>query len=124
MAENISKSEQSKVNMNFHGAVGSAAGNVEGDQKTIQHNYAPEQRQTLAEAAEEIQRLLKQLEETNPKATQAEKQAFVTAAIAPVTKERFVKALQAGGEKALEEFLKNPYVNVATAIIKGWQKAE
>ena len=123
MAENNPKSEHSEVNMTFHGAVGSAAGKVEGDQKTIQHNYAPE-KQTLADAAAEIQRLLKQLEETNPKATQTEKHTFVTAAIAPVTRKRVVKAIQAGGEKALEEFLKNPYVNVATAIVKEWQKAE
>jgi uncharacterized protein YjbI with pentapeptide repeats len=93
-------------------------------QQSIQHNYAPEQRQTLADAAAEIQRLLKQLEESNPTATETEKKAFVTAAIAPEHRSRVVRALQAGGEKALEEFLKNPYVNVATAIIKEWQKAE
>lgn len=93
-------------------------------QQSIQHNYAPEQRQTLADAAGEIQRLLKQLKESNPAATETEKKAFITAAIAPEHRSRVVRALQAGGEKALEEFLKNPYVNVATAIIKEWQKAE
>lgn len=60
VAENNSESEHSEVNMTFHGAVGSAAGKVEGDQKTIQHNYASEQKQTLADAAAEIQQLLKQ----------------------------------------------------------------
>jgi hypothetical protein len=54
--------EKSGIQQNFHGNIGNAAGNVEGDQKTIQHNYAPEQKQTLAEAAVEIQQLIKQLE--------------------------------------------------------------
>ena len=93
-------------------------------QQANQHNYAGEQKQTLAKAAEEIQNLLKVLEKTNPAATQADKHAFVTAAIAPPTKERIVRALQAGGEKALEEFLKNPYVNVVAATIKEWQQAQ
>lgn len=54
--------ETSKVNMSFHGPVGSAAGEVKGDQKTIQHNYAAEQKKTLSEAAAEIQQLLTQLQ--------------------------------------------------------------
>ena len=92
--------------------------------QSIQHNYASEQKQDLAKAAEEIQRLLKVLESTNPNATQADKQAFVTAAIAPEHRSRIVRALEAGGEKALEEFLKNPYVNVVVAIVKGWQEGK
>lgn len=93
-------------------------------QQANQYNYAPEQKQTLAEAAAEIQQLLEQLEKTNPTATQVDKQAFVTAAMAPEHRSRIVRALEAGGEKALSEFLKNPYINVAVAIIKEWQKAE
>ena len=54
--------DKSGIQQNFYGNIGNAAGNVEGDQKTVQHNYAPEQKQTLAEAAAEIQQLLKQLE--------------------------------------------------------------
>ena len=42
------------------------------DSSTYYENYNPSQ-QTLAEAAAEIQKLLKQLEETNPNATEAEK---------------------------------------------------
>ncbi|MEM8506056.1 MAG: hypothetical protein AAF716_23265 [Cyanobacteria bacterium P01_D01_bin.1] len=30
--------------------------------------------------------------------------------------------LQAGGEAAVEEFLDNPYINVAKAIIKRWMQ--
>ncbi|NEO99700.1 MAG: hypothetical protein F6K58_13675 [Symploca sp. SIO2E9] len=87
----------------------------------MQHNYAPEQKQTLAEAAAEIQRLLKQLEETNPNATDTEKAAFVNLAIPANSRQRLVSALQAGGKEALKEFLDNPYVNIGTAIVEGWQ---
>ncbi len=86
------------------------------------HNYAPEQ--DLAKAAESIQQLLKQLEATNPTATQEDKQAFVTAAIPQEEKSRILRALQAGGEKALEKFLNNPYVDVTMAIVKEWQKGQ
>lgn len=86
------------------------------------HNYAPEQ--DLAKAAESIQQLLKQLEKTNPTATQEDKQAFVTAAIPQEEKSRILRALQAGGEKALEKFLNNPYVDVTMAIVKEWQKGQ
>lgn len=84
------------------------------------HNYAPEQ--DLAQAAAKIQELLKQLEKTNPTATQEDKQAFINLAIPQEEKSRIVRALQAGGEKALEKFLNNPYVDVTMAIVKEWQK--
>jgi predicted phage gp36 major capsid-like protein len=83
-----------------------------------------EQKQTLAEAAAEIQRLLKQLEQTNPNVTEAEKVAYVNDETTPSLKRRAVGALQAGGEAAIEEFLDNPYVNVGKAVVKGWMKPE
>jgi tRNA G26 N,N-dimethylase Trm1 len=83
-----------------------------------------EQKQTLADAAKEIQQLLKQLEQTNPTATDAEKIAHVNDETTPSFKRRAVGALQAGGEAAIEEFLDNPYVNVGKAIVKGWMKPE
>jgi hypothetical protein len=50
---------------------------------------------------------LKQLELNNPAATDAEKEAFVTASIPPNNRQRFVGALQAGGKEALKELLDN-----------------
>lgn len=88
------------------------------------HNYASEREPTLAEAAAEIQQLLTQLEETNPTATEAEKQAFVNRAIPPTRRERFLNALQAGWKEALKEFLDNPYLNVGIAVLEGWKAAE
>jgi hypothetical protein len=90
-----------------------------------QHNYAPEQKQTLAEAATEIQQLLKQLEQTNPSATQAEKIEHINDETTPKFKKRVVGALQATGEAAIDEFvLENKYLKVAKAAIKGWMKPE
>ena len=89
-----------------------------------QHNYAPEQKQTLAEAAGEIQQLLKQLEQTNPSATEADQTAFLTAVIPPTKRQRFANALREGGKEFLKELMDNMYLNVAIATIEGWQAAE
>ncbi|WP_017313969.1 hypothetical protein [Mastigocladopsis repens] len=106
----------------FRGAsVGNFAETVQGDQKSIQHIYAPEQKQTLAEAAAQIQQLLKQLEQTNPAATEAEKIAYVNDKTTPSFKRRVTGALQASGETAIDEFiLENKYLKVAKAAVKGW----
>jgi len=83
-----------------------------------------EQKQTLANAAEEIQNLLKTLEQAHPNATVTDKVAYVNGETTPDFKRRVVGALQAGSEAAIEEFLDNPYVNVVKAIVKGWVKSE
>jgi len=109
----------------FNAPVTNVVDSVEGDvyQQISMPTYtAIEQRQNLQESAIEIQKLLQQLELTYPNATEAEKQSFVTSKISLVHKKRLVRALQAGGEKALEEFFKNPYISIAIATIKEWQK--
>lgn len=93
-------------------------------QQANQYVKLTEQKQTLAEAAEEIQKLLKQLEVSNPGATEHEKITHVNNETTPNFKSRVVGALQAGSEVAIEEFLDNPYVNVGKAIVKGWLKPE
>ena len=86
--------------------------------------YQSGQSQTLAEAASEIQKLLKQLERNNPMATEAEKIAHVSDETSAGFKRRVISALQSGSEAAIEEFLDNPYVNVGKAVVKGWIKSE
>ena len=114
-----------KYDMRGSQFAGGFAETVEGDQiGGPQHNYAAPEKQDLAAAALEIQRLLKQLEETNPTATEAEQKAFVTAAIPPTLRQRAVGALQSGGKAAVEELLENPYINIAIAVIEGWQSAK
>jgi uncharacterized protein YjbI with pentapeptide repeats len=49
---------ENEIQMNFHGTVTGAAGKVVGNQNIV----VPEQQQTLAEAAQEIQQLLAQLQ--------------------------------------------------------------
>ena len=105
---------------------GNAAGEVKGDQKSIQHihNLTPE-KQTLAEAAAEIQKLLKQLEQTNPTATEAQQIEHINDETTPKFKRRVVGALQATGEAAIDEFiLENKYLKIAKSAIKGWLKPE
>jgi hypothetical protein len=86
--------------------------------------FQSEKKQTLAEAAAEIQQLLEQLEASNSAATEYEKITYVNDETTPSFKRRVVGALQSGGEAAIEEFLDNPYVNVGKAIVKGWIKPE
>jgi len=100
---------------------GDVKGNVEAN---IKAGSESKEKRTLAEAAAEIQELLKQLEESNPTATEPEKIAHVNDETTPNFKRRAVAALQACGEAAIEEFLDNPYINVVKATVKGWIKPE
>jgi hypothetical protein len=102
--------------------MGSGNYNEKIDGNYVQGNYyAAGEKQSLAEAAAEIQQLLKQLEQTNPTATEAQKEAFVSAGIAPTKKERLINALTEGGKGAIEEFFDNPYINVVMKMIEGWK---
>jgi hypothetical protein len=84
-------------------------------------NQGSERKQTLAEAAAEIQQLLMQLEKSNPTATEAEKVAYVNDETPPALKSRVASAVKAGGEAAVDTLLDNiPYSNVARAIVQGW----
>ncbi|OKH57801.1 hypothetical protein NIES2130_17960 [Scytonema sp. HK-05] len=98
-------------------------------QQSTQHIYAPEQKQNLAEAAAQIQELLKQLEETNPTITETEKLIVVSKAAEeikkdPTLKARVIAALKLGGTEAFKEAIDHPLVNILVAIIQGWQEAE
>lgn len=94
--------------------------------QSIQNNYhyTLEQQQILAEAADEIQRLLEHLEQINPSATEADKKAYLNATIPPIRKQKFVNALQEGGKELLKGLMDNIYVNVALATIEGWHSAK
>jgi methylthioribose-1-phosphate isomerase len=90
-------------------------GEVSGNQTISQYVYSQEQKQTLTEAAEEIQKLLKQLNQTNPTATEPEQIARVNEAIKPELKQRAIAALKEGSETAIDEFvLENKYLKVLT----------
>lgn len=115
VVENQSKSVE--VEMNFQAPVTGATGVNKG----VININASECQKTLAESAAEIQRLLKQLEETNPSATEPEQITYVNLSIQPDFKQRAIGALKEGGEVAIEEFfLENKYLKVGKAVIKGW----
>ncbi|MEO0984705.1 MAG: PDDEXK nuclease domain-containing protein [Cyanobacteria bacterium J06639_14] len=76
----------------------------------------------LAEVALEIQRLLKLLEASNPMATDPERQAFVTVAIPTTLRQQAVDALHDGFEATVETLLEDSYVDLAIAVIAGWQQ--
>jgi len=79
------------------------------------------QKQSLAEAAAEIQRLLKQLEETNPTVTESDQIAYLNIATKPDIKKRTVAALKEAGETAIDELiLENKYLKIVKAAVKGW----
>ncbi|MEG3908606.1 hypothetical protein QT979_09625 [Microcoleus sp. w2-18bC1] len=117
-----SKSMSETSHYNNYGQAGAMGENASSDNNNFVQQS--QQKQTLSDAAEEIQQLLKQLEKTNPTATEAEKIVYFNDETTPGFKRRVVGALQAGGEAAIEEFLDNPYVNVGKAIVKGWIKPE
>lgn len=88
------------------------------------HKASSWQKQTLAEAARELQELLQELEQTNPTATEAQQTAFVTAAITPTRREQFLSALQAGWKEMIKEFLDNSYHHVGIATLERWRDAD
>ncbi len=87
-------------------------------------NNISEQKQSIAEVFSEIERLLKNLAEENPAATESEQMAYVDLSTTPAFKQRTVAALKAGGESAIDELLlENKYVKIGKAILKGWLQA-
>jgi hypothetical protein len=64
---------------------------------------------------------LKQLEENNPTATEAEQVTYINIATKPDLKKRAIAALKEGGDTAIDEFiLENKYLKVVKAVVKGW----
>ncbi|MEG4105605.1 hypothetical protein [Microcoleus sp. S13_C5] len=87
------------------------------------HNHSPEQRQTRAEAAKEIQELLDQLSQTYPTTTVADKSAVAAKAMEeiekqPDVKKKVLKALKAGGVAAVMELTNNPVVKILTPMLQ------
>ncbi|MGI2904914.1 hypothetical protein [Tolypothrix sp. VBCCA 56010] len=87
------------------------------------------QTKSLAEAAEEIQLLLKRLEKTNPTTTEIEKLTVIAKATEainenPALKARIINALKAGGTEAFKEAVDHPLVNILVATIEGWRETK
>jgi hypothetical protein len=84
------------------------------------------QSQSLAEAATEIQEILKQLEQTYPTNTFLEQASMADEALRkiqsnPSLKAKILGALAAAGKEAFKEAVDHPAMNVLMAGIEGWQ---
>jgi AbiTii len=98
-------------------------------QQANQYNYSLEQRQTLVEAAAEIQKLLEQLSQTYSMDTLSGRMQLATEAVTriesnPNLMQRLVSSLQAGGVSALEQFLNHPAASFVIAALEDWQKTK
>jgi len=85
--------------------------------------------QNLAQAAPEIQQLLKQLSQTYPTNTIKEKIMFVGEVVDriennPQLKPKVINAIKAGGVEAFKEAINHPVVNILIATIEEWQDVE
>ncbi|MBD2682271.1 pentapeptide repeat-containing protein [Nostoc paludosum FACHB-159] len=96
----------------------------------VQGNYyAAGQPQSLAEAAAEIQLLLKQLEQTYPTTTTSQQMVVAAEAINriennPTLKKRVINAVKEGGLAAFEKAIDNPAGAFIVGAIKGWQEVD
>ena len=89
----------------------------------------PAQKQTLAEAAAEIQQLLDQLSQTYPTDTTTGKMAVATAAIEQIDRNpnltaRILSALKAGSIEALAQALNHPAASFVIGALEDWQKSK
>lgn len=117
----LMKDPKLQQTFNITGPITGFAGNVEGDQ----HNYAPEQRQNLAEATAEIQQLFYQLAQTNPASTEVVAEAIHQEIKRnPTLKARLVSALKAGGLEALKAIFNHPLFSIPAETVKGWLEVE
>jgi hypothetical protein len=127
----VEHNDMSESKYNLSGAnIGNFAETNKGNQIANQYNYAPEQKQTLAEAAAEIQQLLNQLSQTYPTNSPSER-AFVAGKAYeeieknPNQKEKIVKALKVGGIAALKQMVKpvsEPITNVLFPMLEELNK--
>ena len=125
-SESMSESHKSKYdlsNSQVSGIVDTAQG---GSHQTFnQHNYAPEQKQNLAQVAAEIQQLLYHLSQTNSTTTE-EVTELIHKEIKrnPTLKARLKGALKAGGIEALKAIFNHPLFSIPVETVKGWLEAE
>lgn len=117
------KSPNIQIGRDLQGNI--TVGNVYGAVENVQgsFNSYSQERNSLVEAAAEIQQLLDQLSKTYPTTTVAEKASVAVKAMAeiekkPDTKDKIIKALKAGGTAALIELTNNPVVKILTPMLE------
>lgn len=127
-----SQSNLGKFNNDLRGAhIANFANQVSGSarQRANQYNYTLDQRQTVAEAATEIQQLLEQLSKNYSTETVSGRMQLATEAITRIESDstlmqRVLSALHAGGVSALEQLLNHPAASFVIAALEDWQKTK
>ena len=119
----VVKTGEMGSNYNISGGNQGAVGDQAQASDFVQQSLANE-RQSLAQAASEIQQLLKALEQSNPTVTDSEKIAYLNDETSTGFKRRTVGALKAAGETAIDEFIDFPYIKIVKALVTGWMYPE
>ena len=119
--------ETNQYNLRDATVSGSNIGTNHGTQIGTQHNYAT--KQNLAEAAEDIKKLLQELEQTYPTNTPSEKIVVLEEAIKriendPTLKQRVLGAVKSGGVEAIKELVDHPLINILLAALEGWKTGD
>lgn len=70
--------------------------------------------------AEKILQLFRDLEQTNPGATEEEKYNFIISSIPQATMVRLQTTLKAGSIETIKQIINNPFVNIIIAMIQAW----
>ena len=102
------------------------------DQATyVEGNYYnnPEQKQSLAEAAAEIQKLLEQLDKTYSSDTTTGKMKMAAEVVEriesdPTLANRIISALKAGSVSALDQLLSHPAASFVIGALEDWQQSK
>ncbi|MGK7899225.1 MAG: hypothetical protein AB4372_37820 [Xenococcus sp. (in: cyanobacteria)] len=97
---------------------------VEGD-----YYNNPEQKQSLAEVAAEIQKLLEQLDKNYSSDTTTGKMKIATEVVEhidsdPTLTDRIISALQAGSVSALDSLLDHPAASFVIGALEDWQQSK
>jgi uncharacterized protein YjbI with pentapeptide repeats len=71
-------------------------------------------------AAEKILQLFRDLEQTNPGATEKEKHNFIISSIPPAMIVKLQTAVRAGSTETIKQIINNPFVNIIIAMIEAW----
>ena len=87
-------------------------------------DYAPEERQSLAQAAVEIQQLLYQLSQKNITSMEVVTRIHQEIKCNPTLEARLESTLKAGGLEALSAIFNHPLFSIPAETVKGWLKAE
>ncbi|NEO81000.1 MAG: hypothetical protein F6J99_34220 [Moorea sp. SIO4G3] len=114
--------ENSGIIQNMSG--GTMYGGMQASQENV---VSSQQQQSLTEAAEEIQALLKQLEKSYSTEATTGKMALATEVIQridsnPTLTAKILSALQVGSVKALEQSLNHPAASFVIGALEDWQK--